>query len=82
MIHANASQLLLYHSEYDSQMKMNFFEDELSVGLMFLDAKVVLHVVNTATRFRVATFFDSNGKTYGQTVEGIWLSFAQMSCTV
>lgn len=45
------------------------FRDELSMDLMFFDGKAVLHIVDT--RFRAATFLDSNGEINGQLVEGV-----------
>ena len=51
------------------------FGDEISMGMMFLDGKAVLHIVDTATRFSAATFLDANGGEYGQSVEGIWKAF-------
>ncbi len=58
------------------------FGDELSIDLMFLDSKAVLHIVDTATRFSAATFLDSHGETYGQSVDGIWLAFCMTWCTM
>ena len=54
------------------------FGEELSIDLMFIDSEVVLHVVDTATRFSAATFL----KEYGQSVEGIWLAFIEAWCTI
>ena len=53
------------------------FGGELSIDLMFLDGKAVLHVIDTATRFSSAIFLDAHGATYGQSVEGIWLAFVE-----
>ena len=58
------------------------FGDELSIDLMFLDGKAVLHIVDTATRFSAATFLDSHGEKYGQSVEGIWLAFVMTWATM
>ena len=58
------------------------FGDELSIDLMFLDGKAVLHIIDTATRFSAATFLDSHGETYGQSVDGIWLAFCMTWCTM
>lgn len=58
------------------------FGDKLSLDLMLLNERAVLHVVDTATRFSAATFLDSNGESYGQSVEGLWLAFVQTWCTV
>ena len=41
------------------------FGKEVSVDLMFIDGKALLHVVDTATRFSSATFLDSSGQNYG-----------------
>ena len=53
------------------------FCDEISMDLMFLDGKAVLHVVDTATHFSTATFLDAHGLEYGQTSEGIWTAFME-----
>lgn len=58
------------------------FGDELSLDLMWLDSKAVLQIVDTATRFNAATFLDSNGETYGQSVEGVWFAFIQTWVTM
>lgn len=42
---------------------------------MFHDGKAVLHIVDIATHLSAATFLDSNGSHFGQSVQGIWLSF-------
>ena len=57
------------------------FCDEVSMDLMFLDGKAVLHVIDTAMHFSAATFLDSHVQTYGQTSEGIWLAFLEIWCT-
>ena len=56
------------------------FGDEISMDLMFLDGKPVLHIVDTATRFSAATFLDAHGEEYGQSVEGIWKAFIETWC--
>lgn len=43
---------------------------ELSMDLMFLDGKAVVHIVNTATRFSAGTYLDSHDANYRQSVEG------------
>lgn len=43
--------------------------------LMWLDGRVVLHILDSGTRCNAATFLDSHGQTYGQPVDGIWPSF-------
>ena len=53
------------------------FGDELSMDLMFLNGKAVLHIIDTATRFSAATFLDAHGSSYGQSVDGIWLAFSE-----
>ena len=58
------------------------FGEELSIDLMWLDGKAVLHIVDTATRFSAASFLDSSGQDYGQSVEGIWLSFIEIWCAM
>ena len=55
------------------------FGEELSMDLMFLDGKALLHIVDTATRFSAATFLDGD---FDQSVEGIWLAFIQAWCTL
>lgn len=42
---------------------------------MFLDGDAVHHILDTATWFSVATFFDNHIATYEQYVEEIWLAF-------
>ena len=55
------------------------FGEELSMDLMFLDGKALLHIVDTATRFSAAAFLDDD---FNQSVEGIWLAFIQIWCTM
>jgi hypothetical protein len=50
------------------------FGDEVSIDLMFISGKAILHIVDTAIRFSAATFIDSNLATYGQSVEVVWLA--------
>lgn len=45
------------------------FGNEISVNLMFLDGKALLHVVYTAARFSAATFLDPHGSSCGQIAE-------------
>lgn len=47
---------------------------------MFLEEKGVLHIVDTAARFSAATFLDSNGSYFGQSVQGICPAFVVMRC--
>lgn len=49
---------------------------------MFLDGKTALRIIDSATRFSAASFFDSNRETYGQTVDGEWMAFVMTSCTM
>ena len=58
------------------------FGDKVSIDLMWVDGKAVLHVVDTATRFSAATFLDANVMDYGHSVEGIWLAFFEIWCTM
>ena len=58
------------------------FGQELSIDLMWIDGKALLHVVDTATRFSNATFLDSSDQNYGQSVEGIWLAFLECWCSM
>ena len=58
------------------------FGDEISIDLVWLDGKAVLHIVDTATRFSSATFIDAYGLDYGQSVEGIRLPFRETWCTL
>lgn len=53
------------------------FGDELSIVLVFLDGKEVLHIIDTATRLSYATFLDAHAAPYGQSVEGIRLAFVE-----
>lgn len=54
------------------------FGDSISMNLMFLDGKAVLHVVASATRFSAATFLDAHGMTYGHSVDGIWIALGNI----
>lgn len=38
------------------------FGDKLSLALMFLDGRKVLHIINTATRFPAVTFQDAHNE--------------------
>lgn len=49
----------------------------LSLDLVFLDGKAVLHIVNSANPFPAETFLDSRGETYGHFANGTWLTFVQ-----
>lgn len=55
----------------------NVFGHEPSIQSIFLEGNIVPHIVKPATRISIASFLYSNGKTYGQSVEGIWFSFVQ-----
>lgn len=39
------------------------FGDEVSLDLMFIEGKALLHIVDTATRFSLAVFLESHKKT-------------------
>ncbi len=56
------------------------FGDELSIDLMWIDGKATLHIIDTATRFSAATFLDSHGENFGQSVEGVWMAFVNTWC--
>jgi len=58
------------------------FGEELSIDLMFIDGKAILHIVDTATRFSAATFLDPPNAEYGQSVNGVWLAFLETWCTL
>jgi hypothetical protein len=58
------------------------FEDEVSIDLMFINGKAILHIADTATMFSAATFLDSNLATYGQSVEGVWVALMETWFTV
>lgn len=45
------------------------------MDLVSLDGNNVLLIVDKAMHFSVATFLDANSSHYGQSVEGVWLSF-------
>jgi hypothetical protein len=47
------------------------FGSELSMDLMFIDGKAVLHVIHSATRFNAATFLDLHSESYRQSSDGI-----------
>lgn len=53
------------------------FEDQLSPNLIFIDAKAVLHIIDTATRFAPVTFLEKKGETYGESLEETGLRFDQ-----
>lgn len=54
------------------------FGSELSMDLMFIDGKALLHIVDTATRFSAAIFLDK----YGHSTNGIWNAFIDSWCTL
>ena len=58
------------------------FGEEISMDLMFIEGKAILHIVDTATRFSSAIFLDSQGNNYGQSVNGVWLAFLEAWCTL
>lgn len=58
---------------------LNFRED-IFVDLIFLEGKTVLHVVNTANYFSVATFFHTHGASFRHNIDGVWLAFVMTSC--
>lgn len=50
------------------------------MGIIFLDGKEVLYTTDTAMRFSSASFWTLFVEIYGQSVEGIWLAYAQTRC--
>lgn len=58
------------------------FRNELSIDSVFLDWNSVLHIIDTHTRFSSATFLDSNGDSFGQSVEELWKAFVQAWLTM
>lgn len=53
--------------------------DELYIDQILPDGKELLHIVDSETRFSAATFLDSHGNNYIQSVEAIWLGFIETS---
>jgi hypothetical protein len=53
------------------------FGDEVSIDLMFINGKAILHIVDTAIRFSAAIHLDSNLATYGQSVEVVWVALME-----
>ena len=49
------------------------------MDLMFLDGKALHRIVDTALRFSAAAFLDED---FDQSVEGTWLAFIQIWCTL
>jgi hypothetical protein len=58
------------------------FGNELSMDLMFINGKVVLQVIDFATRFNTASFLDSHSESYGQSSDGIWDAFIDIWCSI
>jgi transposase InsO family protein len=58
------------------------FGSELSMDLMFINGKSVIHVIDSATRFNAATFLDSHSESYGQSSDGIWDAFIGIWCSI
>lgn len=50
------------------------FGEELSIDIMHLEGKPDLHVIDTATHLSAATFLDSAGEMYGESVKRICIS--------
>lgn len=65
-----------------STEKYLLFGDDLSIDLVLIGGNAVRHIIDTAIRFRAVIFLDSNGETYGQSVERIWSAFAQTWVTM
>lgn len=47
------------------------FGDDISLDLMILDGKSVLHIVDTSMKLSESSLFVSHGICYGNSVEGI-----------
>ena len=58
------------------------FGEKISMDLMFIEGKAILHIVDIATRFSSAIFLDSQGNNYGQSVNEVWLAFLEAWCTL
>jgi hypothetical protein len=52
------------------------------MDMMFINGKAVLHVIDSATRFKAATFLDSHSESYGQRLDGIWDAFIDIWCSI
>jgi transposase InsO family protein len=52
------------------------------MDLMLINGKVVLHVIDSATRFNAATFLDSHLESFGQSSDGIWDAFIDIWCSI
>jgi hypothetical protein len=59
-----------------------YFGSELSMDLMFINGKAVLHVIDSATRFNAATFIDLHSESHGQGSDGIWDAFIDIWCSI
>ena len=73
------SQPTRFKTTLHSLQQVKFCE-ELSMDLMFIEGKAILHIVDSAIRFSSAIFLDSQGQNYGQSVNGIWLAFLESWC--
>lgn len=51
------------------------YDEEISLAIMLLDGKAVIHIVSTATRFSAVKFIDIHSMNYGRYVNGIWIAF-------
>lgn len=58
------------------------FGDEISVGVMFLNRKVVLHIAATATRLFLTTFLDVHESSYGQSTEHVRIVHIKCCCAM
>lgn len=52
------------------------------MDLMFRDGNAVLHIVDTAAHFSAACLLEHVGENFGQCVEGIWMAFLTIWCTM
>lgn len=74
-MHASNSLVVRYASRYLPREESLAFGNKLSMELMFLDAKEVLPIVDTATHFSAATFWDAHGAYYGQSPGAVCPAF-------
>ena len=58
------------------------FREEISMDLIFIEGKAILHIVDTATRFSSAICLDSQGNNDGKSVNGVWLAFLEAWCNL
>lgn len=64
-----------------SNKKDFVFPDEISVDPMFVNGRVVLHVIGAATKFSSATCLDADRSSYGRSTEAVWVALMKCCCT-